>query len=132
MQQSVILFDGVCNLCNGFVQFVINHDSEEKFKFASLQSDFAKAELPKYNINPAIISTVILLEDGKLYTKSTAALKIARKLGKAWRLFYILIIIPPFIRDVGYNFIAKNRYKWFGQRESCIIPTPELKKRFIS
>ncbi|RRN76107.1 DUF393 domain-containing protein, partial [Pseudoxanthomonas sp. SGD-10] len=78
MKQSVILFDGVCNLCNGFVQFVIKNDPKEKFKFASLQSDFAGAELPKYNINPEIITTVILIEDGKLYSKSTAALKIAR------------------------------------------------------
>lgn len=132
MEQPVILFDGVCNLCNGFVQFVINNDPGEKFRFASLQSEFAQKELPKHNVNPEIINTVILLQEGKIYTRSTAALKIARKLDGFWKIFYVLMIFPRFIRDRGYHFIAKNRYKWFGKKESCMIPTPDLKKRFIA
>lgn len=130
--QSVILFDGVCNLCNSFVQFVIKHDKYERFKFASLQSDFAKKELADSFIDTQKMSTVILLENGKLYSRSTAALRVLKKLNGLLPLLYIFIAIPTFIRDAVYNLIAKNRYKWFGKKDSCMIPSPELQRRFLS
>ncbi len=130
--QSVILFDGVCNLCNSFVQFVIKHDRKERFRFASLQSDFAEKELANSFIDNQKMSTVILLENGKLYSKSTAALRILKKLNGLWPLLYIFIIVPAFLRNVVYNLIARNRYKWFGKKDSCMIPSPELQRRFLS
>ena len=130
--QSVILFDGVCNLCNGFVQFVIRNDRKGKFKFASLQSEFSQRELSTWNIDHQQISTVILLDGGRIYSKSTAALKIFRKLDGFWPLLFVFIVVPKFLRDAVYNTVAKNRYKWFGKKESCMLPTPELKDRFLS
>jgi predicted DCC family thiol-disulfide oxidoreductase YuxK len=131
IDHPVILFDGVCNLCNGFVQFIIKRDAKAKFRFAALQSDFAKEELQKRNINPNIINTVIFLDKELTYTQSTAALEIAKTLGKGWQLFYPLIFLPTFFRDYLYKIVAKNRYKWFGQKDSCMVPTPELKSRFL-
>lgn len=132
MNQPVILFDGVCNLCNGFVQFVIKQDPEGKFKFASLQSEYAKNKLAA-NVALSLTNpnTVVFLSEGKVFTKSTAALKIARHLGNGWALFYPLILLPKFLRDGVYNLIAKNRYKWFGKQESCMLPSPGLKSRFL-
>ena len=129
--QSVILFDGVCNLCNGFVQFVVRNDRKGKFKFASLQSEFSQRELSTWNIDHQQISTVILLDGGRIYSKSTAALKILRKLDGFWPLLFVFIVVPKFLRDAVYNTVAKNRYKWFGKKESCMLPTPELKDRFL-
>lgn len=131
IDHPVILFDGVCNLCNGFIQFIIKRDPEAKFRFAALQSDFAKDELQKRNINPNVINTVIFLDQNLTYTQSTAALEIAKKLGKGWQLLYPLILLPTSFRDFVYKLVAKNRYKWFGQKDSCMIPTPELKSRFL-
>lgn len=130
--QSVVLFDGVCNLCNSFVQFVIKYDKNERFKFASLQSDFAEKELANFFMDSQKMSTVILLENGKLYSRSTAALRILNSLNGLWPLLYVFIIVPAFIRDVVYNLIAKNRYKWFGKKDSCMVPSPELQCRFLS
>lgn len=130
--QSVILFDGVCNLCNGFVQFIIKRDQQQKFKFASLQSDFAGKELSKYGLNNQKMNTVFLLENGKIYSRSTAALRILKQLNGLWPMFYVFIIFPAFIRNWIYNLIAKNRYKWFGKQDSCMIPSPELQHRFLS
>lgn len=131
MNHSVILFDGVCNLCNGFVQFTIERDKDEYFKFASLQSDAAKEILEPFGLANQSLSTVILVENGQHYTKSTAGLMVISRFGGLWSLAKILFIFPKFIRDVVYDFIARNRYKWFGEKESCWIPTPELKKRFL-
>lgn len=128
---TIIFFDGICNLCNGFVQFVINHDPNGQFKFAPLQSAAAEQllqNLPRASNQP---DSVLLLEDGKLYRESTAALRILRQLNHGWPLLYIFIVLPPFLRDWIYKLIAKNRYRWFGQRESCMLPTPELKSRFL-
>ena len=127
----IILFDGVCNLCNGAVQFIIKHDKKDKFKFAPLQSEFGQNQLVKYQLNRTSMDTFVYLSKGKAYTKSTAALKIAKELRKGWQLFYGFIIIPKFIRDWFYNRIAKNRYKLFGRKESCMLPTPELKEKFL-
>jgi predicted DCC family thiol-disulfide oxidoreductase YuxK len=128
--QPVIFFDGLCNLCNGAVQFVIDRDKENSYRFSSLQSDYAAEKMILFNITTAQLDSIILLEDGKLYKRSTAALRVARKLNGLWPLLYGFIIVPRFIRDAVYNYIAKNRYKWFGKQESCWVPTPALKSRF--
>jgi predicted DCC family thiol-disulfide oxidoreductase YuxK len=128
---SIILFDGVCNLCNSSVQFVIKHDANNKFKFAALQSEYAKNILAANQIDTEKLSSLVLVENGKIYTESTGALRIAKKLGFPIYLLYAFIIIPPFIRNAVYKYIASNRYKWFGKEETCWIPTAELRNRFI-
>lgn len=128
---NIVLFDGVCNLCNGGVQFIIKRDKKNIFKFAALQSDFGQSQLSKYQLNTDNFDSFILIEEDKIYQKSTAALKIARKLKRGLQIFYVFIIIPAFIRDWFYDRIAKNRYRIFGKRASCMIPTPELKAKFL-
>ncbi len=127
----VILFDGICNLCNGAVQFVIQHDAKVKFLFASLQSEAGQALQKQYHIAVEDVASVILVQDGLVYTKSTAALKIAKQLKSGWKLLYAFIIVPAFIRNGVYDIIAANRYKWFGKKEACMLPTPALKARFL-
>ena len=129
--QSVIFFDGVCNLCNSTVQFVIKHDRRQYFKFAALQSQFAQEQLSGFVLKAKRGDSFVLVEDGKVYEQSTAALRVAKKLSGLWRLLYIFIVVPPFVRDAVYNFVARNRYKWFGKQESCWVPTPDLKSRFL-
>ena len=131
-KHAIIFFDGVCNLCNGFVQFVIERDPQGYFRFASLQSEAAKPYLERCNLSADQLSSVVLIENGQCYTQSSAALRILKKLPGAWSLFYAAIFIPKFFRDAVYNFIARNRYRWFGKQESCWLPTPELKSRFLS
>lgn len=122
MNHSVVLFDGVCNLCNSSVQFIIRRDSKGRFRFASLQSEIGKKLLDKFHFSAETSDTIILIENDKLYIKSTAALRIARKLDKLWFLLYAFIILPTSFRDLIYDFIARNRYKWFGKNESCMLP----------
>jgi predicted DCC family thiol-disulfide oxidoreductase YuxK len=131
-RERLILFDGVCNLCNGAVQFVLRHDKNKLFSFAALQSETGKTLLLKYSLPKNDLSSFLLIENNKLYARSTAAIRVAKKLNGLWPVLYICIIIPPFIRDGVYNFIARNRYKWFGKKEECMIPTPELKARFLN
>ena len=128
----VILFDGVCNLCNRSVQYVIRHDKEGLFRFASLQSDAGQQLLQKYQLPQTSFNSFVLIEEGKAYTRSTAALRVARKLRGLTKLLYGFIIVPLFIRDGVYNLISRNRYKWFGKKETCMVPTPELKNRFLN
>ncbi len=128
----VILFDGVCHLCSSSVQFVIRHDRRHYFRFASLQSNFGQEVLEKYQLPGADFDSFILLDDHKVYTRSSAALRVVKKLDGLWPVLYAFIIIPPFIRNAAYNFIARNRYKWFGKQETCWLPTPELKELFIA
>jgi predicted DCC family thiol-disulfide oxidoreductase YuxK len=128
----VILFDGVCNLCNTSVLFVIARDPSAKFRFASLQSAFGREQMKRFNLSDSELYSVLLIKGDALYQKSSAALRIARMLSGAWPLLFGLIIIPSFIRDAVYNFVARNRYRWFGRKEECMIPTPELKSRFIN
>ena len=130
MAQPVIFFDGICNLCNASVQFVIEHDVKEQFHFTALQGDYAKEILPKFNVDPRQLNTILLLENGKIYTKSSAALRIAKKLNGLIPVLSIFLIVPKFIRDWFYNIIAKNRYQWWGKEESCWVPTPDLKNKF--
>lgn len=132
MEKGLVLFDGVCNLCNNSVQRIISNDENDYFRFASLQSDFAKEKLNEFGLVSEHLKSVILIENNKIYTKSTAALRIAKKLKGAYKILYVFIIIPSFIRDFVYNYIAKNRYKWFGKQESCWIPSQELKAKFLS
>jgi len=128
---SIILFDGVCNFCNSGVNFIINRDNTNKFKFAALQSDFGQEMLGKLNLQSQSLKTLILIENDKFYAKTTAALRIAKNLKGQWKLLYIFIIVPPFIRNLFYELIARYRYKWFGKKETCRIPTEEEKGKFI-
>ena len=126
-----VLFDGVCNLCNGTVQFVIKRDRAAIFRFASLQSNYAQRLLRQVNLPANQLYSVIVFEDGVAYQKSDATLRIARHLSGFWRWLYIFRFVPKFIRDGLYNFIATNRYRFFGKQDHCMIPTPELKARFV-
>lgn len=128
---NFILFDGVCNLCNGFVQFVIHHDKKNKFKFAALQSEFGQQYLQKNNHSATHFNSFIYIRNRKELQQSTAALYVLKDLKGLIALLFILIIIPPFIRNYIYNIIAKNRYKWFGKRKQCMVPTEELKAKFL-
>ncbi len=129
--ESILLFDGVCNLCNTVVQFVIKRDSKAHFKFASLQSDLGQRLLKKHKLNPDSIDTVVLVEKNKAYIKSTAVLRLVRKFSGAWPLLFIFIIIPTALRDWAYDWVAGNRYKWYGKMDSCMMPDPGLKHRFL-
>lgn len=131
-QEAVILFDGVCNLCNASVQFVIRHDKKDHFKFAALQSDTGQQLLDQYQLGSKHFDSFALIENGKAFTRSTAALRVSKQLAGPVKLLYGFIIVPAFIRDAVYSFIAKNRYKWFGKQDSCMIPTPALKAKFLS
>ncbi|KZR56801.1 thiol-disulfide oxidoreductase DCC family protein [Bacillus badius] len=126
----VILFDGECNFCDSSVQFIIKNDPQGLFHFASLQSDTGQELLNKHNV-PSDIDSMILIEGDKVYYKSAAALRICRHLRGAWKLLYAFIIVPRPIRNAAYDFIAKNRYKWFGKKESCMLPSPSVRARFI-
>jgi len=128
--KPVILFDGVCNLCNNSVQFVIKRDSQELFKYASLQSGFGQQLLKEFNLPADKFNSFILFQDNRIYTRSTGALKMLTQL-KGWKWTGIFFIVPRFIRDGIYNLIARYRYQWFGKRNECMIPTQELKARFI-
>ena len=127
---SVVLFDGVCNFCNGAVNFIIRHDDEKQFKFAPLQSEIGRQMQTKYGIGEDV-DTIILVEDGRAFTLSTAGLRVARGLGGLWSLAYAFIIIPAFIRDFCYRLFAKNRYRLFGRKDSCMLPTPDVRERFL-
>jgi len=131
MESPIILFDGVCNLCNSSVQFIIQRDPKTIFKFASLQSDTGKNILEKYQLSKDKIYSVILIINNKPYDRSRAALEIARRLSGLWPAMYMFIAVPPFIRNFVYDWISKNRYRWFGVRNECMMPTPEMKQRFL-
>jgi predicted DCC family thiol-disulfide oxidoreductase YuxK len=131
---AVVLFDGVCNFCNGSVLFIVDRDPHAYFRFAALQSPVGAELLRKHGREPPTgdPDSILLVEDGKVYERSTAALRIARKMRGAWKLFWIFVIIPRFLRDLVYKFIARNRYKWFGKSDECRVPTPALRARFLA
>ncbi|MFT6210664.1 MAG: putative DCC family thiol-disulfide oxidoreductase YuxK [Bacteroidia bacterium] len=133
MSQSnpLLLFDGVCNLCNSSVQFVLERNKKENIQFASLQSDFGRKMLEQVNLSPDYTSSLVLIEEGKPYVKSEAALRLVKHLNGLWKLGSILFIFPKFIRNPVYNLIAKNRYRWFGKKDVCWIPEPKWKNRFL-
>ena len=126
----IILFDGVCNFCNSSVNFIIEHDKKGVFKFAPLQSEFGQKTVEKFGLQN--VDSIILVEDDKAYTHSTAALKFIKRLDGIWKLAYVFIIIPRPIRDFFYKLFAKNRYRLFGKKEVCMMPTPEIRSRFMA
>ncbi|MCX7549698.1 thiol-disulfide oxidoreductase DCC family protein [Xanthomarina sp. F2636L] len=131
--KQLILFDGVCNLCNASVQYVIKHDKNDIFMFAPLQGEAGKKIIDYYHIDTSKIDSIILFKNNKkLYFKSTAALKIAVKLNFPINLLGVLLIIPSFIRNWVYSIIAKNRYKWYGKQNECMIPSQKLKAKFLN
>ncbi|MBX2907445.1 MAG: DUF393 domain-containing protein [Taibaiella sp.] len=130
-EHPVLYFDGICNLCNRTVQFVLKRDRHKRFRFATLQST-AGTNVVTLGSQPGTSpGSVILYYGGKYYYKSAAALKTAQLLGGIWSLFYVFMIVPRFIRDAVYDTVARNRYKWFGRRQSCMVPTPDVAERFI-
>ena len=129
--KKIILFDGVCNLCNGAITFIIQRDKKDVFRYAALQSDIGRKLAQENNIDLEKVDSIILIDNDKAYLKSTAALGISRHLRGGWPLLSIFLILPAFIRNWVYDFIARNRYKWFGKKEACMIPTPELKSKFL-
>jgi predicted DCC family thiol-disulfide oxidoreductase YuxK len=131
VSDSIILFDGVCNFCNSTVNFIIRHDPNGYFKFAALQSEAGEKLLKEYRIDATKLDTLILIENGIVYTHSTAVLKIFQKLEGWYPILYDFTIIPLFIRDFLYHLFAKYRYKIFGKQETCHIPTKEELSRFL-
>ena len=127
----VILFDGACNLCNASVNYIIDHDPAARFRFASLQSEAGKAIAAEYGIDAQALSSMVLIEPGQAYLRSTATLRVYRQLKGPIRLLWLFILVPRPIRDAIYNLIAKRRYKWFGQRKACRLPTEADRDRFL-
>jgi predicted DCC family thiol-disulfide oxidoreductase YuxK len=132
LNYEIILFDGVCNFCNSSINFVIDHDPEKHFKFAPLQSDIGQDILRKFNKNTEDFDSIILLKDNQLYQKSEAALEIAKHLSGFWKYLSVFRILPTFFLNFFYDIIAKNRYRIFGKADSCRMPTPELRERFLT
>ena len=129
--QFIVLFDGVCNLCNYSVQWVLKRDTKKKFLFGSLQGEAGQKLLRQFNLPTDNYHSFILIEGDRVYTQSTAALRVAKHLKRGWQLLYGFIILPKFLRDGIYKWIATNRYKWFGKRDTCRIPAPGEKSRFL-
>lgn len=125
----IVLFDGECHFCDASVQFIIKRDPTAQFAFASLQSDKGKELLSRYNVPD--IDSFVLIEEGRSFVKSTAALRIAKRLNGLWPITYCFIIVPATVRNIFYEFIAKNRYKWFGKKDVCELPSPDIRKRFL-
>lgn len=128
---NLVLFDGVCNLCNASVKFIIKRDKRNRFYFASLQSGFAKSQLKKFDIDTEEFFSVVLIKNEQVFLRSNAALEIVRDLSGVWPILYALKVIPAFIRDFFYNLISKNRYKLFGKQDTCMLPSQEVKAKFI-
>ena len=128
---NLILFDGVCNLCSALVQFVIRHDPAAKFRFAAIQSEIGRKIFQSHGLDPADLQTFVFLTGGRILLRSDAAIEVVARFGGAWRIFRILRFVPRLVRDVIYSTIARNRYRWFGRKEMCMIPTAEIKGRFL-
>ena len=130
--KKIVLFDGVCNLCNGVIQFVIKRDKKDVFRYAALQSDLGLQLTAEKGIDTSKVDSFILIEPGiAYYIKSDAALEIANDFGGLWKLLQVFKWIPASFRNVIYDFVARNRYKWFGRKDQCMIPTPELQAKFL-
>src|SRR4029450_712453 len=129
--EPVILFDGVCRLCQGSLNFIIRRDPPKRFRFASLQSPYGQKALQRFGLSPSQLSTLILIEGERYFVKSTAALRIAKGLKAPWPLFYIFALIPRFLLDPLYDWVARNRYRWFGKTEACLLPGPDIEDRFL-
>ncbi|MFN2744061.1 MULTISPECIES: thiol-disulfide oxidoreductase DCC family protein [Bacillus] len=132
MPDRIVLFDGICNFCDGAVQFIIKHDPKGLFSFASLQSDIGGELLKNHQLPTDHFDSFILIDNGRIYQKSAAALRVLKNLSGPWKAAAVFLIVPRPLRDAVYSLIAKNRYKWFGQKNECTIPGPEIRKRFLS
>lgn len=130
-QQKIIVFDGACNLCNRWVQFVIKHDRDKIYKFCSIQSDTGKKITKQFLGGTDELKTIIFIDGNRLYIKSTAALYIVKNLSGVWSFLFVFVSIPKFIRNFIYDIVAKNRYKWFGKAEKCMVPSKDIMDRFI-
>ncbi|ELZ49244.1 thiol-disulfide oxidoreductase DCC [Halorubrum coriense DSM 10284] len=128
---AVVLFDGVCNLCNGFVQFVLPRDPDGKYRFASLQSDVGGALLAEHDLPTDELESIVLIEDGEAYVKSAAVLRIAAGLGWPYRLLSPFRYVPAAVRDGVYDFVADHRYQWFGRKDQCMLPSGDVESRFL-
>jgi len=131
VQNPVILFDGVCNLCSGSVRFIINRDPSGIFKFAPLQSETGKNLVSQFDLSNRKLDSIILIENSNYYLRSTAALKIAQRLGALWPLLSLLRLVPRPVRDYIYDIVARNRYKWYGKSVECMVPDADIKSRFL-
>lgn len=131
LDHAVVLFDGVCNLCNAAVNFVIDRDPGGYFKFAALQSEEGKRLLREYGAAGDALESLVVVEGGRGYRRSEAALRIARRLHGLWPLLYALVLVPRPLRDAAYRYVARRRYRWFGRRAACRVPTPDLERRFL-
>ena len=129
--KKIVLFDGVCNLCSSSVQFILKRDKKNQFLFGSLQGESGQAYLQQFNLPADAFNSFMLVEGDQLYSRSSGALRILKYLGGVWPLLYAFIIVPKFIRDAVYDLIAKNRYKWFGKKDECWVPTAALKAKFL-
>ncbi|MFG6496151.1 thiol-disulfide oxidoreductase DCC family protein [Fictibacillus sp. UD] len=130
-KEAVLLFDGICNLCNSSVQFILKHEKSSVLKFSAIQSEAGQKLLSRYNIDPVHTNSVILIKDGKVYTESDAVFATSQFLKFPFNLGKVLVIVPKPLRNFLYKKVAKNRYRWFGKKDSCMIPTPDLKNRFL-
>ena len=130
-KKLIVLFDGVCNFCNSWVQLIIRNDRKNIFQFAAMQSETGKRLLSETNSPKASLESVVLIENGKYYFHSSAGLRIFFHLKGLWKLMIAFYIVPVFVRDAVYNFIARNRYRWFGKRETCMVPDEKMKSKFI-
>lgn len=130
-KKSVILFDGVCNLCNVSIDFILKRDKKNQFLVGALQEEAGQKLLSKFEVNPEYLDSLVLIEDEKIYFRSTAAIRIAKHLSGLWPIFYGFIILPPSIRDGIYNLIGRNRYSWFGKKNTCRLPSTEEKAKFL-
>ena len=128
---AVVLFDGVCNLCNGFVQFVLPRDPEGNYRFASLQSDVGQSLLAEHDLPTDELESIVLIEDGEAYVKSAAVIRIATGLGGAYRLLAPFRHVPAALRDRVYDFVADHRYQWFGRKDRCMMPSGDTESRFL-
>ncbi len=130
-QQPLILFDGMCNFCDSAVNFIIARDKKMHFWFAALQSNAAKAVLSKYDMDPTALTSFIFIDKNKAYLKSAAALKVCNQLPWYWKWTQVFWVVPAFLRDWVYSFIARNRYKWFGKKDQCMVPDINIKSRLL-
>jgi predicted DCC family thiol-disulfide oxidoreductase YuxK len=130
--KSIVFFDGVCNLCNASIDFILKRDTKNLFLVGALQEDFSKKILSNYSVKQDYLESLILLEENQIYFKSTAALRIARHLKGLWPIFYLLIALPVWIRDPVYDWIGRNRYRWFGKKNTCRIASPDEQTKFLS
>lgn len=127
----IVVFDGECNFCSSIVAFVIKRDGRGVFRFAPFQSEAGRSLLEEHGVRGDYFDSFILIDEGRLYTRSEAALRLWRKLGGLWSLTYAFIVVPGFVRDAVYDLVARNRYRWFGKKDECMIPGPEVRERFL-